>query len=196
MSGYEYEEADVAGADDAALKLTENGAYVGTFTSAVEVISDAKGSVGLELEFETRAGDKARFSLWTRKEDGTKLFGNSMLMAILKLTGVKRLDPVSAVVKRFGEEETLNTYPALCGKLIGVVLQKELYTKGDGTDGSRMNLFGTFHPETKMTSTEIIEHASKPERFEKMLKGLKTKDTRKQQRAQTATPPIAGSGDF
>jgi len=196
MSGYDYDEAGLEGADDAASRLTENGAYVGTFTQVVGVVSGEKGTHGLEFEFTTRAGDRTRFNLWTKKEDGTKLFGMSMLQAMMLLTGVRRLDPVSASVKRFGEEEEAETYPALCGKTIGLVLQKELYTKGDGHEGQRINLVGSFHPETKMTSTEIRDRASKPEKLDKMLKGLKTKDARRASRAEPATPPIAGAGDF
>ncbi len=195
MSDLTFSEEEMNGADDAANRMTESGAYVGTFTQAFELVKDS-GSKGISFTFQDKAGGQSRFDVytWSGKDGGRKIFGASLIQAALYLLGLRSAPGVEGTIQSFGETKEAVTYPALCGKPIGVVLQKELTSKQDGSDTFRMNLVGFYDPRTSLTATEKKEGASKPEKLEKMLKGLKTKDSRK---ARVAGPVGGGgAGDY
>jgi hypothetical protein len=135
------------------------------------------------------------------------VFGKAQVDAIMFLLGLKSLKSVPGKVQRWvdndkGEREKMEVdgrvFPDLCNRSIGIVLQKELYSKkASSGDGQRMSLYGLFQPETKLMMSEIKERKSKPEKLDRLLKGLKTKDTRKAPEAEPSQPAIgAGAGDY
>ncbi|MGH7745432.1 MAG: hypothetical protein ACREQ5_11660, partial [Candidatus Dormibacteria bacterium] len=198
---YEYDAEAARHADDAALRLDTTGAYVGTFISAHEVRSQSGGK-GIEIGFES-ASDKCtcRFTLWTKDAEGNKNFGFNLLNGLMSLTDVKSLAAKPIVIQGWkdgkkGDVDTVE-FPALLKKPIGVVLQKELTTRQAGGDSYRFNLVGSYHPVSHFTSTELTLHASKPEKLDKMLKGLKDKDSRKINLSEPHQPTIGvATGDY
>lgn len=202
---YDYDEANAVKADDAASRLTDNGAFVGVFKSAEAVKSDKTGTHGIAFVFDSPGNGNAEFTLWTRKADGSDVFGKAQVDAIMFLMGLKGLKGVTAKVQRWaendkGDREKMEVdgkvFPDLCNRPIGVVLQKELYSGKNGS-GERMNLYGLFQPETKLMMSEIKERKTTPVKLERLLKGLKTKDSRKAQADEPAQPAIgAGAGDY
>lgn len=199
---YEFNEELAQRGDSAASRL-DTGPVVGVFKRAWAVQSENTGTHGVELEFEEPSGGKATTTLWTQREDGTPVFGQSLLQAAMYLMGVKSLKSEPGKIEKYDEdakgrvEVDGDTYPALCNKPIGVVWQKELYSKNNGSDGDRLNIVMFYQPETKLTMTELKERVTKPQKLEKLLKTLKVKDTRKKS-AEPAQPSIGGAalGDF
>lgn len=197
---FTYDEAAAFDADKAALQLTDAGAYVGTFTKAFEKIADT-GTTGMELQFTVPNVGSTSFTFWLEK-DGKQVFGAGFLNAILFLMGLPGVKAVRGDVEVYDAsakarvKQEGNTYPALCSKPIGVVLQKELYTNKDSIDGERLNPLLVFQPETNLTFTELKKGVVKAQMVPKLLATLKVKDKRKTV-VDTAQPDLGGiSGEF
>lgn len=200
---YNYNEQSAVKADDAASRIAEQGPYVGKFVRAEAVLSARTGTHGIAFAFEAPGQGTTDFTLWTQKEDGTPIFGMNMVNAIMFLIGVKSLKSAPGKVERYDEEARArvevdgDVFPDLCNKPIGIVLQKELYSKDSGGDGSRMNLYGLFQPETKLMMSEIKERKTTPVKLERLLKGLKVKDGRKAVANEPAQPSLGvAAGEY
>lgn len=203
---FEYNEKQVQEADKAADAITESGAYIGKFTQ-VNGIEAASGAKGLEFHFTSPGVGDASFNLYTHGKDGKEIFGMNQVQAIMFLCGAKSMKAVkgkmdkweeNAEGKRVKVEADGDTYPALCEKPIGVVMQKELYTTNKGGSSSRINLYGTFQAETQFMSSEIKNKATKPVKLARLLAGLKTKDSRKAAQSESAQPSMGAlpDGDY
>lgn len=195
---FEYDESAIAQADKAADRLTEGGAYVGQFTS-VEGMESEGGAKGLTFNFESPGVGTTSFALWTQGKDGKPTFSVAQVQAMMFLVGIKALKAVPGKVMKWeanekGQREKVegegDTYPDLCKKPIGVVLQKELYTTGKGSTGERMNLYGLFQPETKLMASEIKDRKTTPVKLARLLAGLKVKDARKAVSEEPAQPSM------
>lgn len=203
---YDYDDSAAGHAEDFANRIDKSDAFIGKFTNAWALVSKTKddgsgGTSGIHFEFEGAGGERGQADIYTVKKDGTKLFGYNMVMAMMLIMGVKGLKTKKGEIEGFvdGKREKMegDVFPDLIGKSIGVIFQKELYTKNDGKEGSRYNLIATFHPETKLTASEIKEKKVKPEKFERIMRGLKTKDSRTAQAAEPAQPSQAlPAGDY
>lgn len=199
---FEYNEKQVQEADKAADAITESGTYVGTFT-AVNGIDAASGAKGLQFNFNAPGIGDTSFNLYTHGKDGNEIFGMNQVQAIMFLCGVKSLKATKGKVEKWEEVEGKrakvevegNTYPALCAKPIGLVLQKELYTTNKGGSGSRINLYGTFQAETQLMSSEIKNKVTKPVKLARLIAGLKTKDSRKAATPESAQPSMGALPD-
>jgi hypothetical protein len=199
---YTYDEKAATKADDAASRIAENGAYVGTFKKAWAIVSTNTGTHGITFAFESPGQGTAEFTLYTRKADGTEIFGWNLVSAIMFLLGVKKLESERGMVEVYDEdqgkrvEQEGDVFPALCDKPIGVVLQKELYTKQGGGDGTRIGLYGVYDAATKLMMSELKEKKTTPVKLERLLKGLKTKDSRKAAAAEPAHPSVGAEGGY
>lgn len=201
---YAYDEKGAVRADDAASRLSDNGPYVGVFTKAQATVSAEKGTRGVILGFDSPGSGNAEFTLWTKSADGVEYFGKAQLDAIMFLLGIKgTLKAQTAMVEEWvdvgGKREKAEVegkiYPDLIGKPIGCVFQKELYTGKSGT-GERLNLVGNYQAETKLMMSEIKERKTTPVKLDRLVRGLKTKDSRKPVAAEPAQPSVAGDGGY
>lgn len=201
---YAYDEEAAVAADNIANRINENGPYIGKFTRA-EDLTASKGTKGIYFEFECPGGGKTGFTLWTKKEDGSIInVGHNKVMAMLTIFGLKHgLRAQPGTVQKWDEDEGKRVdadglvFTDLIGKDIGLVFQKELYTGNDGKDRDRMDLVMSFDAVSKLSASEIKERKAKPEKLEKVCKGLKTRDNRKKQEAEPGQPAIgAPAGDF
>jgi hypothetical protein len=182
-------------ADDAANKLSEQGAYVGAFRKAVKRTAKS-GSWGIELEFEAPGSGKANFTLWAFKEDNTPNNGPGapLLQAAMYLMGLRTLEAESGMVEEYDAaqgkrvEKEGTVFSTLCNKPIGVVFEKELYTTEKGGTAERLNLVGIYQPETKLMVTELREKKTQPVKLDRLLKSLKVKDSRKKGAAASSEP--------
>lgn len=194
-TNYEYDPDAASKADDVASRIDTSAAYIGQFKS-VHAFKSSKGTEGMHFEFTSPGGGSAGFDLYTRKEDGTVVFGMNQLQAMMAILGLRGLRAQQGMFEAYDFDEgkrvekTGEIFPDLCGKTIGLVLQKEKYTKNNGQEGYRMNLFGIFHPDSRLTASEIKERKAQPEKLEKMLRGLKDKDTRRAVTAEPAQPSV------
>lgn len=199
---YEYNEAEAVKADNAASRISEQGPYVGKFTKA-EAIESKGGTHGIAFTFDSPGCGTVEFSLYTQKSDGAVCFGMNFVQAAMFLMGVKSLKASVGKVSKWSEtegkrvEEDGDVFPDLCGKPIGIVLAKELITTGKGNDSARFNLEGLFQAETRLMMSEIKEKKTTPVKLDRLVKGLKVKDSRTKVDAQPAQPAIgAAAGDY
>lgn len=201
---YDFDENAASHSDDVANRIDQCGAYIGTFKTVNAFVS-SKGTEGIHFEFDVPGGGMASFDCYTRKEDENgqpkTLFGLNQVQAMMAILKVRGLQSKPGKVEAWEDgkkvEKEGDRFPDLEGKRIGLVLQRENYSKNNGQDGFRMNLFGVFDAESRFTASEIKERKAAPEKLERMLRGLKTKDSRVAKVEEPAQPPLnVGAGDY
>lgn len=201
MTDYVFNEEQAAKADDIANRIDTSGAYVGKFLRAEATVSQS-GTEGIVFEFDGGSSGRGEFTLWTRKEDGSTAFGMNFLQSIMLMLGLRGLKSAPGKVMKWSDdanarvEEDGEVFPDLVGRSIGIVLQKELTTKRSGGDSYRLNLYGVFHHESRLTASEIKERKTTPMKLDKLLKGLKDKDSRKASAEPTQPSMTAAGGGF
>jgi len=172
---FNKEQAVQAGAS---MGISESGAYIGT----LEAHSFTKASNAAGIEFTLNSPDgKAQFlSLYHTKKDGsTNPMGANMIQAIMGLLQINQITGVDTGKKDYSGGTVL-TIPEFEGRDIGLVLQKELTTKGDGSDGYSFDIKMAFHHGTRKTLLELMEN--KPAvTVDKIVSTLKDKDSRSKQ---------------
>lgn len=159
--------------------IDQTGKYIGEFTLA-EAVTSKKGTEGIEFSFKNEDGQQANYlTLWTYNDKGEALYGFKVLSAIMTVMGVKALEPKQGDVKdKDGNQRTVTAFPALHKKPVGLVLQKVLYTKNDGKDGYKFNIFAPFHAQSELTAKEILDGNTQPKALGGMIASLKDKDER------------------
>lgn len=221
---YSYDEEAAGHAEDFANRITDNGAFTGVFLKVWPFTAAPKegstvGTKGVHFEFESIGKETASFDLYTigpkgsKNKDGVvrteneKFPGYNQLMALMFLMGIKgELKTKKGKVelwegeagKRVRVEKEADIYPDLIGKSIGIVFQKELSNNRDsGKETSRIQFLASFHPETKMTASEIKAGEKAPKKFERILKSLRTKDSRTHHADEPAQPSQSiPTGDY
>lgn len=193
---FSFDEESLTGADRNAARITDSGAYVGEITRVAAVYADA-GWEGVDIDFKSASGGEVTIGVVTKSTEGTEPYGMDQVKALMYLMGVKPpMKPVPGKVRKYidgkFEEVDGDTFPQLCGKPIGVVVQKELKSKKNGQDSYRWNLYGQFDPVTKLTASELRDRVGpgKGTKLEKMLRGLKDKDSRKAKTAEPSQPSM------
>lgn len=186
---------DARRADNISSVIKESGKYIGVITRAEKLLSKNKVE-GLGLSFKTDDDASANYlDIYTVKPDGEKLRGFSIVQAILCCTRTKVANDGTITFERWDNDErrmvqaTAPGYPDLMGKRIGLFLQKELATHSiTGNDTERLNIFAVFEASTGLTSSEILDAKTKPEKIELIAKTLANnpvRDSRK--RGQQST---------
>ena len=188
-------------ADTTSNRISETGKYKGVFTRAEHIVSTRTGTQGIDFDFESDAGQKARFSIYTLKSDGKQIYGFKQLMAIMTCLQVKQLpDPVEVEgtvwnnETRKEEKRSLPQFPGLLNKPIGVLLTMEEYQKSNSTDTAwRPALSFVFDAKTELVASEILDRKTQPQQLEKMIVSLRDKPLKKQSGHASATHQPAGS---
>lgn len=151
------------GANLFTIESAEYKEYNGNQSLNFTLISDAGGKTFVDLRFQDAAG-----KVWQ---------GNvNHINAIMGLTG---LNTISKTVDNNGHAFATE----LAGKKVGAVLQKRLYTKNDGSDGSNMSLIMPFDFTTGQTMKEKLSNAQAV-MVEKIATTLEDKNDRKPQANQ------------
>lgn len=152
--------------------INESGAYVLTITEAALKQSE-KGARFIEFSGEADDGKKVQYlSVCTTKNDGTEnKFGANVIHAMMGCSGVRQLTQHMQSVNSF-------VAPEFHGKKIGLVLQKVLTTKRDGSDSYQMEIRLPFIAQTGQTLKEKAE-GKQPEAVQHMVSTMKDKDNRK-----------------
>jgi hypothetical protein len=176
-------------ADSVGGRIAEKGKYIGTFTRAQHVVSE-KGTRGVDFDFVSNSGQKARFSIYTLKADDTQIFGFKQLMAIMTVLGLRSLaDPVSMKAKVYdfdaGQEveRIVPQFQELLGKPVGLLFIMEEYNPGKW----RPYPAGIFQAATDLTASEILDRKTQPITLPKMVERLSDRPLR----ATTHTAPSA-----
>jgi len=165
------ESARTAGAGGA----SETGAYTGIISSAIFTCGRDSQSEAMEFCIDSDVGkiNYLRINFVGREGQPLK-HGTALINAIMGLTKVKQLNATEIVN---GEGEVELHSKELEGKSIGLVLQKVLYTKNDGSDGYKLDPKQAFSANTGKTYKEAIDNAP-AEAVDKLLAVLKDKDER------------------
>lgn len=167
--------------------INENGAYVITIAEAALTTSNS-GAKAIEFSGESDDGRKVQYlSVYVTKKDGTdNTFGINMIHAIMGCAGVKQLTNQMKAAGQF-------VAPEFAGKKVGLVLQKVLKSKGDGSDTYGLDIRLPFIAQTHQTLLEKAE-GKNAEAVDRMVAGLKDKDDRKKGNGNNGSG--AGYGDY
>lgn len=146
-------------------RITDPGVYVGYFKAAWYEAND-KGTEGVFLQFVSDAGQEAGpLALYTHNGEGKELPSYKTFNAILacmKLRGIKSQAGKVSVWdfdQKAEVEKTKETYPALVGPKVGLVLTTEDYEGRNGVKG-RVVVSAPFNAETRQMADELLD--SKP----------------------------------
>lgn len=175
--------------------VDQSGKYIGEFTLA-EAVTSRQGTDGIEFSFKTREGQQANYlTLWTHNAKGEALYGYKVLSAIMTVMGVQALEPKQGNIKGpDGAPRQVTAFPALHSKPVRLVLQKVLYTKNDGKDGYKFNIFAPFNAQTELTAKEMLDGNTQPAALGGIIATLKDKDERTAGHASGAQPSSNNSG--
>lgn len=184
-------------ADSTGNRIAEKGKYIGKFTRAQHVVSD-KGTQGIDFDFEADNGQKARFSVYTLRHDGTQIYGFKQLMAIMTVLGLRNVaDPVDMPAKVYdfdaGQEvtKTVPQFQELLSKPVGLLFTMEEYKP----EKWRPNLAGIFQANTELTASEVLDRKTTPLTLPKMVERLRDKPLKGgAPDAHTSTPQSSGGG--
>lgn len=196
--GLQLNSAEARKADNFSSIIRETGKYIGVITRAEKLVS-RNGVDGVGLSFKTDDGASANYlDVYTAKPDGEKLRGYSIIQALLCCLRLKTVEDGNINFERWDSDErrmvpvTSPGYPALMGKRIGLILQKELQTHSiTAADVERLNIVAVFEATTGLMATEILDSKTKPERIEsvmKMVMATPVRDTRKKGTAPKPSP--------
>lgn len=165
-------------ADSAGFQIKEKGKYVGRFTRAEDIVSERTGTKGIDFDFVSDGGQRARFSIYTIKADGTTIYGFKQLMAMMTVLKLHKIaDPVMSMAKvydfdqRKEVEKKVPQFVELVNKSIGILITMEEYKEGK----FRPNLAGIFQAETELTASEFLDRKTAPAHLAKMVAALSDK---------------------
>ena len=144
---YDQESALTSGASN---YITEGGPYAGAIAEAKYVFGkNGKQSAGLEFTLSTDSGEAKYLSVWYQKADGTvNQYGYSLIQSMM---GLCKLNTLTQQAK--GD---YSIAPEFTGKQIGLLLQKILTSKQDGSDSYKMEIKLAFLPQTRQTLKEAL----------------------------------------
>ena len=150
--------------------ITESGAYVGKLSAKYVQGSNGSKSAGIEFSLECDQGKLNYLTAWYQKKDGTcNTTGYNLVNAMM---GLLKLQTLTS--KQVGEDWVC---PEFEGKQLGLVVQKELFTKNDGSEGYKFEIVMPFSAQSRKTLKEAIANAPATA-VDKMIPLLKTKDNR------------------
>lgn len=150
--------------------ITESGAYIGKLSAKYVTGSNGSKSAGIEFTLEAEQGKLQYLSVWYQKKDGNvNASGYNMINAMMGLLKITQLTSQPS-----GEDWIC---PEFEGKALGLVVQKELNTKLDGSDSYKFEVVMPFSAQSRKTLKEALANAPATA-VDRMLPLLKTKDKR------------------
>lgn len=211
MRSYALNAETAKAAEQFSSYLDTTGKYLGVITRA-EAISSKSGSEGIELAFKSRDGLEANYiQLWTSKQNGEPLQGLKVLNALMAVLKLRNITAVRGPIEKMDNGQKVVVQVDLLPDLmkpVGLVLQREEYTKDNGQTGYRMLLIAPFCAETERTATEVLSQAREAKALTKIIEWLADKPVRhaKPRAGQThaasydaqrpGAPVATGANDF
>lgn len=187
-------------AEQFSTRITETGKYVGTLTHAVAVTAST-GTEGIEFGFKADTGATADYlSIWCSKSDGTELSGTDTVNAIMTCLQIRNIKPEAGSYEAWDPDSKTRInkraviYPALTGKKIGLLLQKEQYLKQDQTIGETMRIAVPFDAVTGRSAGEILAKQIRPEAIERIASSLKDRLVKSAARSPSSSGGAAPTG--
>lgn len=135
--------------------ISETGSYKGRIKTAFCVKSNG-GTDGVEIMFEDDQKRSADYlQVWTNK-DGKALMGDQIIHALMACCELRTLTTEEQNVTRNNETAKVPVLKELVGKRVGLLLEKEPYTKKDGSIGYSMVIVMPFEADTGRTAKEKL----------------------------------------
>lgn len=162
--------------------IVQSGAYVGRITAAKWTHARNSQAQALELSFESSEGQKANYiSIYHTKADGSpNAYGIAHINALMGLLGLQQLTSIP--------QGDGSICPELANKPIGLILQKVLTSKQDGSDSYKFDLVLAYSVKTGKTLKESLENTP-AERVRQIMQALKDKDERSGRTGSHTPPP-------
>jgi hypothetical protein len=191
-------------ADKTSNIIRETGKYTGVITRAEKLLSSAK-TQGVGFSFKADDGSTANYlDVYTVKADGKELWGANLVQSVLACTKTREAPEGPITFEKWDNsvremvQATAPGYPALMGKRVGFVLQRELGTNPKtGNDTDKVILVRVFEAGTGFTSSEILDKATKAVKLDEFMKGLMpVRDTRKKAPALSVVGAAPAVDDF
>lgn len=141
--------------------ISQTGYYEGTMTM-VRYERTQSGAGCVVFDFESKGSTAKGIKLFIIGKDGQEIFGYDIFQSFALCVGVKKVQATQLTIPLYNYEQKkdINTsayvYRDLIKKPIGVILQKEEYSKENGDIGFRLNIKHFFNANTKQTAGEII----------------------------------------
>ena len=174
---------DAAMASRESFGITESGAYVGKLSAKYVQGSNGSKSAGIEFSLECDQGKLNYLTAWYQKKDGTcNTTGYNLVNAMM---GLLKLQTLTS--KQVGEDWVC---PEFEGKQLGLVVQKELFTKNDGSEGYKFEIVMPFSAQSRKTLKEAMANAPTTA-VDRMIPLLKTKDSRNKSQGLSQHSPQA-----
>jgi len=178
---YALDPAAAKAAESTGSRIAEKGKFKGKFTRAQHIVSENTGTLGIDFDFVADGGQKARFSIYTKREDGTPVYGFKQLSAIMACLALRNLDnpkDTPAKVYDFDQQREVEVvvpqFTELLGKPVGLLFTMEEYKPGKW----RPNLAGAFQASTELVASEILDRKTQPLQLAKMVQALRDKPLR------------------
>lgn len=191
--------AEARKADNFSSVIRDTGKYICTITRAQKLLS-RKGTEGVGFSVKSEDGATANYlDVWTVNATGKGLMGNGIVNAVMCCAKLREAVEGPIEFDAWDNDErrmvrtTAEGYPALMGKKIGLILQRELSTREDtGEEQDRITIAAVFEAGTGFMASEILAQATKPEKLEKILATIMSnpiKDRRK--KTDSGAPALA-----
>jgi hypothetical protein len=202
--GLSLNAAEARKADNFSSVINETGKYVGVITRAEKLLSK-NGVEGVGLSFKSDDGASANYlDVYTVKANGDKLRGHDLVQALLCCLRLKTVDEGQITFEKWDNNSrkmvptTATGYPAMMGKRIGMILQKELQTHSEtGADTEKMQIVVVFEATTGLSASEILDSKTKAEKADTIARILKpVRDSRKSHGRPQAAQQAAGAAPF
>lgn len=190
-------------ADKMSSIIRETGKYVGIITRAEKLLS-RNNVQGVGFSFRDLDGNTANYlDVYTVRADGSPLWGMNLVNAVLCCSRVKDAEEGEITFEKWDNDvrEMVPTrapgYPALMGKRIGFVLQRELGTNpNNGADTDKVVLVRVFEASSGLTSTEILDGKTKGEKLTAFMKTLAPVRDNRKKGATPVVVPLAGQPGY
>lgn len=176
-------------------RISETGLYLVTITAAFAVKSSA-GTDGVEMMVKTDDGLSADYlQIWLKNAKGEELSGMNVFHAIMACCEIREATIASATITRNNEQERVDMLRELVNQRVYLGLEREPYTKNDGTAGFSMVVAWPLEASTKRTAKEKLESVSVAKAHEGLVGRLKDRQGRKPKGAAAQQPAaFAGAG--
>jgi hypothetical protein len=195
---YELNPQAAKEANSGGKRITEPGAYTGTFRAAWWDQNE-RGTEMIGLQFEADNGQEAQLMLYTHNGKGEPLPSFKTLNALMACLKLRKLEakPGKVVLYDFDagqdREQSKQVFPAMAGPRIGLVLQGEEYENSQGESRTRMLLAAPFEASTRLMAGEVLDKCD-PSKAEQLDRYLKWFEQNKVKRANGRRPAPAGAG--
>lgn len=175
---FDLDAAAAKEANNAGKRITQSGAYVGTFRAAFYEKND-RGTESVNLILAAENGQETGLlSLYTHNGSGEELPSYKTLNAIMACLRLRRIETKPGKVTLYdftaGEDvvRDRDVYPSLMGPRIGLVLQGEEYVAGNGETKVRMIVVGVYDPASRRMADEVLSSAQEAKSLDRLLAWL------------------------